>query len=110
MRASHDRCYTTGDFGRNDHGADVADADQPLEVIAAELAAAAYSVALRHVVGDRWLDLQLELWRVLAETLKQWGKDCRVGLGARDPAALAAFYRDVLGLQVSGGAMGRGSG
>jgi catechol 2,3-dioxygenase-like lactoylglutathione lyase family enzyme len=26
-----------------------------------------------------------------------------VGLGARDPAALAAFYRDVLGLQVVGG-------
>ena len=26
-----------------------------------------------------------------------------VGLGARDPAALAAFYQDVLGLQVVGG-------
>jgi catechol-2,3-dioxygenase len=28
-----------------------------------------------------------------------------VGLGARDPAALAEFYRDVLGLQVVGGSM-----
>ena len=28
---------------------------------------------------------------------------CHVGLSARDPAALAAFYHDVLGLQVVGG-------
>src|SRR5262245_18967519 len=29
-----------------------------------------------------------------------------VGLGARDPGALAEFYRDVLGLQVVGGSAG----
>ncbi len=48
----------------NDNRAVVADANHPLEVFAAELTAAAYPVALRHGVGDKWLDLELELWRV----------------------------------------------
>jgi hypothetical protein len=61
----------------NDHRAVVAGADKSLEAVAAELTAAAYSVALRHAVGDKWLDLQLELWRVLTETVKKWGGDSR---------------------------------
>jgi hypothetical protein len=56
----------------NDQRAVVGDADQPLAALAAELTAAAYPVALRHAVGDKWLDLQLELWRVLSETVKKW--------------------------------------
>src|SRR3954470_990365 len=59
----------------NDQRAVVIDADPSLEALAAELTAAAYSVALRHAVGDKWLDLQLELWRVLTETVKQWAGD-----------------------------------
>ena len=55
----------------NDHRTVDADADQLLAALAAELTAAAYPVALRHAVGDKWLDLQLELWRALTETVKK---------------------------------------
>jgi hypothetical protein len=61
----------------NDHRAAVAGADQSLEALAAELTAAAYPVALRHAVEDKWLDLELELWRALTETVKKWGGACR---------------------------------
>jgi hypothetical protein len=43
-----------------------------LENFAAEATSAAYAVALRHGVEDRWLDLQLELWEALKETVKKW--------------------------------------
>ena len=56
----------------NDQRTAVADANHALEVFAAELTAAAYPVALRHGVCGKWLDLELELWRVLTETLKKW--------------------------------------
>ena len=69
----------------NDHRAVVADADQSLVALAAELTAAAYPVALRHAVGHKWLDLQLELWRVLTESVQKWGGDCH----EPDDAALA---------------------
>jgi len=58
----------------NDHRAVVADADHELEALAAELTAAAYPVALLHGAGHRWLDLELELWRVLTEMVKNWGR------------------------------------
>jgi hypothetical protein len=58
----------------NDHRPIAADAEQSLADLGAELTAAAYSVALRHAVGDRWLDLQLDLWRALTETLKKCGE------------------------------------
>jgi hypothetical protein len=41
-----------------------------LENLAAELTDAAYRVALRHGVGDKWLDLQLDLWRALTHAMK----------------------------------------
>jgi hypothetical protein len=59
----------------NDKCAVVADADHALEAFAAKLTAAAYPVALRHGVGDKWLDLELDLWRVLTETVKKWGRE-----------------------------------
>jgi hypothetical protein len=37
----------------NDQGTVVADAEQSLAVLAAELTAAAYPVALRHAAGDK---------------------------------------------------------
>jgi hypothetical protein len=41
------------------------------EAFVAELTSAAYHVALRHGAGT-WLDLQLRLWRALADTVEQW--------------------------------------
>ena len=58
----------------HDHRAVVADADPSLQALAAELTTAAYPVALRHAGGDKWLDLELELWRVLTETVEKWGR------------------------------------
>ena len=34
--------------------------------------AAAYAVALRHGVEDKWLDLELELWEALKGAVKKW--------------------------------------
>jgi hypothetical protein len=45
---------------------------QTREALAAELTAAVYPVALRHGVGSQWLDLELDLWRGLKETVKRW--------------------------------------
>ena len=56
----------------NDNRAVVGDADHELEALAAELTSAAYAVALRHGVEDKWLDLQLDLWEALRETVKKW--------------------------------------
>ncbi len=57
----------------NDKCAAVGDANCALEVFAAELTAAVYAVALRHGLGHQWLELELELWRVLIETVKKRG-------------------------------------
>ena len=43
-----------------------------LENFVAELAVAVYPVALRHKADAEWLDLQLELWQTLAQTVKTW--------------------------------------
>jgi hypothetical protein len=44
--------------------------DKLLENLAAELALAAYSVALRTRTEGTWLELELDLWRAMAETIK----------------------------------------
>ncbi len=49
------------------------DRDSLLETLAAELALAAYRVALRTRTEGTWLDLELDLWRALADTAKTWG-------------------------------------
>ena len=46
--------------------------NQLLETMAAELTEAAYPVALRHGAGEKWLELELDLWRALADTIKKW--------------------------------------
>ena len=46
-----------------------------LEEFTAELTKAAYAVALRHGARDKWLDLQLELWKALKETVEKWGQE-----------------------------------
>jgi hypothetical protein len=56
----------------NDDRTVVAEMDRMLETLAAELTAAVYPIALRHGVRGKWLDLELDLWRVLKETVKNW--------------------------------------
>jgi hypothetical protein len=58
----------------NDHRTVVADRHHASESLAAELTVAAYAVAVRHGMGRKWLDLELDLWRVLTETVKKWGR------------------------------------
>jgi hypothetical protein len=45
--------------------------DSFLEDFGAELTEAAYPVMLRHGAVDNWLDLELELWKVLKEIAKK---------------------------------------
>jgi hypothetical protein len=49
-----------------------ADCDHSPKSFAAELTEAVFPVALRYGVGDRWLDLELDLWHVLADTVEKW--------------------------------------
>jgi hypothetical protein len=51
------------------------DRDALLETLAAELALAAHRVALRTRPQGSWLDMELDLWRALAETVKTWGRE-----------------------------------
>jgi hypothetical protein len=44
--------------------------DARLENFAAELALTAYRVALRTRAKGTWLDLELDLWRALADAVK----------------------------------------
>ena len=54
----------------------------PLETLAAELTTVAHAVALRQGVGGKWLDLQLDLWRSLAETVRQRGREGPLASGS----------------------------
>jgi hypothetical protein len=46
--------------------------DAAVETLAAELALTAYRVALRTRTRGTWLDLELDLWKALADTVKTW--------------------------------------
>ncbi|HTU18464.1 MAG TPA: hypothetical protein VMG10_10425 [Gemmataceae bacterium] len=43
-----------------------------LDDFVAALTEAAYPIALRHKGGERWLDLELDLWRAMAQTVHKW--------------------------------------
>jgi hypothetical protein len=47
--------------------------DAPLETLVAQLTLAAYRVALQTRMEGTWLDLELDLWRALADTTRTWG-------------------------------------
>jgi hypothetical protein len=49
------------------------DPDALREDFVAELTCAAYRVALRHGTAGTWVDLELDLWRALTETVGKWG-------------------------------------
>ena len=53
--------------------------DRLLETFAAELTFAAYCVALRARRQGTWLDLELDLWRALADTVERWGRELPQG-------------------------------
>ena len=40
----------------------------------ADLTEAAYPIALRHKGGERWLDLEMDLWRMMDQTVNKWQK------------------------------------
>jgi hypothetical protein len=65
------------------------DWDTLLVAFAAELTNAAYRVALQHGLADSWIDLELELWKVLSEMVREWGAAIAVGriAGASDTTA-----------------------
>jgi hypothetical protein len=54
-----------------DNHAALAEADQSVEAIAAELTVAAYRVSLSHAARDSWIELEIELWRALTDALKK---------------------------------------
>jgi hypothetical protein len=45
-----------------------------LDNLVAELTSAAYPIVLRHGTEDSWVDLELDLWRVLAATVRKWAR------------------------------------
>src|SRR6516225_7292920 len=45
------------------------DSANELTSFAADLTDAAYTVVLRHGIGGSWIDLQLDVWRVLAVSI-----------------------------------------
>jgi hypothetical protein len=53
-------------------GEDLVNRDAILDTFAAELTLAAYGVVLRTRTGGTWVDLELALWRALADTVKAW--------------------------------------
>ena len=57
--------------------------DALLETFAAELTRAAYCVALRTKTQGTWLDLELSLWRALADKVKTWGQENCLGAAPR---------------------------
>ena len=72
----------------NDNARATADRDAQLDTLVADLTRAAYHVALRHGAARTWLDLQLDLWQALADTVEQWGRKSSPGqvpLGSPDP-------------------------
>jgi hypothetical protein len=58
-----------------------ADSNAQLDTFAAELTRAAYFIALRHGAARTWLDLELDLWQALADTVQQWGRKSSRGPG-----------------------------
>ena len=49
--------------------------DSLLETFAAELTLAAYRVALRNRTEGTWLDLELDPWKAVADTVKTWERE-----------------------------------
>jgi hypothetical protein len=66
--------------------------DRALERLAADVTSTAYAIALRHGAGGSWVDLELGLWKALAQTIREWG-GAPPGPGGRAGPKLAARFR-----------------
>jgi hypothetical protein len=86
MRSFGARSYNGAIF-MNDN-ARAADRDALLDKFAAELTGAAYYIALRHGAAGTWLDLELALWRALADMVKTWEREIAPGQVPLGPAGL----------------------
>jgi hypothetical protein len=73
-RPDRERSYNGVFIMLDSHGA-TCNRDPQLENIAAELTSAVYPLVLRHGLRVSWLDLELGLWRALAETVKKVGRE-----------------------------------
>jgi hypothetical protein len=76
------------------------------ENFGAELTDAAYPVLLQHGVVDNWLDLRLDLWKALSNTVKKWDQKTPTSGGmpvSALPAAMKAKLKQLarLGVQLS---------
>jgi hypothetical protein len=70
----------------NENDCRISDRDDLLDNFAAELARAAYCVVLRHRSSDTWLDLELDLWKALTDTVKHRGEEAlRISAGDLPP-------------------------
>ena len=58
----------------------MAESDGSLESLAAELTDAAYRVALQRGFGDKWLDLQLDLWGTFKQAITNHSHSPELGL------------------------------
>lgn len=43
-----------------------------LDDFVADLTEAAYEISLRHNRSEKWLDLALDLWRAMGQTVHKW--------------------------------------
>ena len=59
----------------SDNSRVISNRDTLLENFAADLTCAVFPLALRYGMNGSWLDLQMGLWRVLAETVKKWVRE-----------------------------------
>ena len=71
----------------------VNDRDAFLEGLAAELTCAAYPVMLRHGVGDKWLDLELDLWKAMTESVRRLDRESSHARSkASSPPQISEFF------------------
>jgi hypothetical protein len=70
------------------------DWDTLLVAFAAELTNAAYRVALQHGIAGSWVDLELDLWKVMAERVHDWGTAIAAGRMAGAWNTTAAIIRE----------------
>ena len=70
------------------------DWDALLVTFAAELTNAAYRVVLQQGMAGSWVDLELDLWKVLAERVQEWGAAIATGRMAGALHTTAATFRE----------------